>query len=308
MRNGRKVLSRKIIIAAAGWILCCGASSPLPPSPSPQTSPVTAFQPLAGYSSDPCYAAKNPEIANVCAQWKAADAAKSSADAAWWSVYIGGMGIALAAITMVAAIAAALFAKKAAYENKRSADAAHGANRPWLDVDLKLHGVCVSYDRKGYSLQIELIPLNSGNSPAVNVREHVECLFYDSIPKKPDADIFDLSNRDEALQKCSDEISSKINVEGGAGPTVFPSREEPLYIETFVPWDFEKGYPKDIAWLIAYLSYQFPDGSGETVKVFSIRSFGFPHYGDFEDMGNDAGASLKIDPVTRVWPKYGYVK
>lgn len=302
------MLSRKILIAAAGWLLCCGANNPVAPSPSPHASPATTFTPLAGYSSDPCYAAKNPEVANVCAQWKAADAAKSSADAAWWAVYIGGMGIALAAITMAAAIAAALFAKKAAYENKRSADAAHGANRPWLDVDLKSHGVSVSYDRKGYSLQIELTPINSGNSPAIDVREHAECLLYSNIREKCDADTFDMGYRDQAIQKCSNEVSAKIRIEGGTGPTVFPSRLEPLYIETFVPWDFEKGYPWPIAWLIVCLRYRFPEGIGETVKVFSIRSFGFPDLSDFESMGNKAGASVKIDPVTGVWPNYGYVK
>lgn len=271
-------------------------------------TPTSTFAPPPGYSADPCYDAKDQNVAAFCAQWKAADAAQSSADATWWTVYLGGSGLALAVITMAAAIAAAYFAKKAADETKRGADAAHNANRPWLDIDLKLHNVSVNFDRKGYCLQLELTPLNAGTSPATDVREHVECLLYDHIPSDDEASPFAFSGRDRGLQKCAATASSKLLDQRDAGPTVFPARDQPFYIETFVPWDWDSGYPTPIAWLIAGLRYSFPDGTGETIKVFSVRSFGFPDSGGFECLGNDVCASVKIDPVVTVWPRYGSVK
>lgn len=307
------MLTRKFVIVVISWLFLCANQSPAmranPSSvPTPSAIPVATFTPFSGYSSDPCYKAKNPDVAALCAQWKAADAAKSSADASWWTVYFAGLGVALAAITMAAAIAAAYFAKKAAYETKRSANAAHDANRPWLDVDLKLHGVCVNYDRKGYSLQLEVNPLNAGVSPAIDVREHARCLFYEVIPKDPDQSSFNLDARDQALQKCADSVAAKLHEKRDAGPTVFPARDQPLYIETFVPWNFSNGYPSDFAWLIVGLRYSFPEGSGETIKVFSVRSFGFPEQSGFECIGTEAFATVKADPIVTDWPRHGYVK
>jgi hypothetical protein len=171
-----------------------------------------------------------------------------------------------------------------------------------------LHGVCVNYDGKGYSLQLEVMPLNAGVSPAIDVREHVECVFYDHIPKDDDPDSFGLAARDRTLQKCAEAVAAKLREERDAGPTVFPARDQPFYIETFVPWDFNDGYPTAIAWLIVGLRYSFPEGVGETIKVFSVRSFGFPNHAGFECMGTKAFATVKTDPVVAAWPRYGYVK
>jgi hypothetical protein len=302
----------RIAIMGIGWLALCAAQSPVKapkagPTTAPRATPTATSKPFPGDSTDRCYNTADRDGANLCAQWKAAIAAESSADAAWWTVYFAGLGIALTVITMAAAIAAAYFAKRAADETKRGADAAHGANRPWLDIDLKLHGICVNYDRRGYSLQLEVIPLNAGASPAIDVREHVECVFYDNIPNN-DSNPFDFTSRDETLQNRVKDVAAKLREEREAGPTVFPAREQPFYIETFAPWDFDDGYPSAIAWLIVGLRYYFPEGVGESVKVFSVRSFGFPEYAGFECMGSEAFGSTKIDPVIAAWPRYGYVK
>ena len=306
------MITRNFVLIAAGWFLVCGAQFAAGhPNSSPRPTPgatSTAITPFPGYSIDPCYKSKDRDVADRCAQWKAADAAKSSADATWWTVYLAGLGIGLGTITMAAAIAAAYFAKKAADETKRGANAAHDANRPWLDVDLKLHSVCVNYDGKGYSLQLEVTPLNAGASPASDVREHVECLFYDQIPKDNDPYSLSFTGRDQALQKRAVAVAAKLGEERDAGPTVFPGRDQPFYIETFVPWDFNDGFPTALAWLIVGLRYSFPEGAGETIKVFSVRSFGFPNHGGFECMGTEPFATVKADPAVAVWPRYGYVK
>lgn len=307
------MLSQKFVLIVIGWLfLCANQSNAIRanPSPAPTRSDLSAttIKQVLGYSSDPCYNAKSADIAALCVQWKSADAAKSSADASWWTVYFAGLGIALAAITMAAAIAAAYFAKKAAYETKRSADAAHDANRPWLDIDVKLHGVAVNFDRKGYSLQLELNPLNAGISPAIDVREDAQCLFYDHISEDIDLSSFSFVARDKALQNYADAVAAKLREERDAGPTVFPARDQPLYSEVFVPWNFGDGYPSGPAWLIVGLRYSFPEGSGETIKVFSIRSFGFPGHSGFECIGTEAFSTVKTDPVVKPWPRHGYVK
>lgn len=312
LRNAQRMRIRYYMIGVT-WLLLCAANntatvSKAAPIVTLTTTPPAKFMPLRGYSTDPCYSAKDYDVGTFCAQWKAADAAKSAADANWWTVYFAGLGVALAGVTLVAAIAAAYFAKNAAYENKRSADAAHGANRPWLDVDIVLAGLSVNYDGKGYSLQIKLSPLNAGVSPAVDVREHVHCLLYDHIADNDGRDSMGLIERDRALQTATETVATKLSGERYSGPTVFPGRDQPLYVETFVPWDFKNGFPDDIAWLIVGLRYLFPEGSGETIKVFSIRSFGFPDHGGFECVGTKAFGSVEISPVVTPWPRFGYVK
>ena len=98
----------------------------------------------------PCEEGDNKRSSDLCAQWKAADAAKSAAGAAW---LFGLLGTLIGTLTLAAACAAAFFAKKAAdhtetgaNEAKRAADAAERAiessERPHLlmercDLNLK---------------------------------------------------------------------------------------------------------------------------------------------------------------------------
>lgn len=307
------MLALRFNIVLICWLFVCAAQQPPEDSKPSLTvkshaAPATTFTSFPGYSSDRCYSVHNRDVAASCAEWKAADAAKSSADATWWTVYIAGVGAALAATTMIAAIAAALFAKRAAFETQRSADAAHAANRPWLDMDLILHGIGVNYDCKGYSLQLEIIPINAGASPAIDVRQCAECLFYDHIPEDLESDTFAFTARDRALQTCADAAAVKLDGNCHAGLTVFPDRQNPLYTEVFVPWNLEDGFPSGIAWIIVGLGYSYPGGSGKTIKVFIVKSFGFLDKNDFESVGRQRFATAKIDPVLKVWPRHGLVK
>lgn len=78
--------------------------------------------------NEPCYNGIDRRNSDLCAQWKAADAAESAANAAW---VFGFLGALIGTMTLAAAAAAAWYAKKAAdhtaesvIEAKRSADAA----------------------------------------------------------------------------------------------------------------------------------------------------------------------------------------
>jgi hypothetical protein len=80
-----------------------------------------AEQPANSEIEQPCRAGIDRRSSDLCAQWKAADAAARSADAAWLFGYVGG-GIGL--LTLLAAGAAAFFARNAAIHTERGANAA----------------------------------------------------------------------------------------------------------------------------------------------------------------------------------------
>lgn len=73
----------------------------------------------------PCQKGEDDRTSDLCAQWKAAEAAASSADAAWLFGYVGS---AIGALTLFAAVAAAIYAA-------RAAKAAIGAERSFREAE-----------------------------------------------------------------------------------------------------------------------------------------------------------------------------
>jgi hypothetical protein len=123
---------RCIILAAFGWLIL--AASPLPgqspgnkhadtdPAVQPSSRDIAAAiqkQNEPSRNDQPCDKGKEDRHSNLCAQWKAADAAETSSDIALWSLIAGGV---IGLLTLAAATAAAYFARIAALETKRSAD------------------------------------------------------------------------------------------------------------------------------------------------------------------------------------------
>lgn len=71
----------------------------------------------------PCFPGQDDRMSDLCAQWKAADAATSAARATWLFGFLGsGIGL----LTFFAALYAALYAKEAASETRRGAEASEG--------------------------------------------------------------------------------------------------------------------------------------------------------------------------------------
>lgn len=130
----------------------------------------------------PCRHGNDNRASDLCAQWKAADAAESAANAAWW---IGVAGSLIAAFTLAAAWAAARWAKKAAIhteesavEAKRAADTAETALektteasqtdlRAWLTIDLQLVG-CRRH-KENAQVDVTIALKNIGKTPALRV-------------------------------------------------------------------------------------------------------------------------------------------
>jgi hypothetical protein len=76
----------------------------------------------------PCAPGEENRNSDLCAQWKAADAADESAEWAERMSLPIWLGAITGVLTLLAAVAAAVFAKSAAYHTKRSADAAVEVN------------------------------------------------------------------------------------------------------------------------------------------------------------------------------------
>lgn len=178
----------RIIAAIAGLILI-GANEPPKTSDKAETSNkqgeiANAINGIAtaiknpvetDQTTKPC--AKNSDNRNsdLCAQWKAADAATDSANWSWWQVLLGGGGIAIGLLTFAAAFKAAQYAKKAADETGRAADEAARS----VDVTRRigeaqarcyLSGVTGNFHVFGTGrVTAGVVVKNTGQSPAVNL-------------------------------------------------------------------------------------------------------------------------------------------
>lgn len=139
----------------------------------------------------PCTSGQENRNSDLCAQWKAADAAEKSAYWAAGTFWISVAGWVLGAGTMIAAVAAALFARQAAIhteagakEARRSADAAIISNTTAREIgeaqsvaypyfkDLKAMGGKGDDDleirAKQSGIMFFALIENAGNSPVLN--------------------------------------------------------------------------------------------------------------------------------------------
>lgn len=156
---------RGILTALAGLVLA-GAQPPQDSGENPQTQPAEQSQsepssadPAVEQSDEPpkndqpCRKGEDDRGSDLCAQWKAADAAQSAAEGTWW---LGGFTVLLSALTLGAAVAAAIFAARAA----RSGQA---QTRAYLVCE---GGEFTSYpEMMIYQFQVR----NVGQSPALNL-------------------------------------------------------------------------------------------------------------------------------------------
>jgi hypothetical protein len=112
---------------------------------------------------------------NLIESRRAAQAAEAGAVASAAQARIEAWSSAIGLLTLLAAVAAAWFAKKAANhtesgakEAKRSADLALTAQRPW--VDLEITEISMSSSKEEFTPDISLELKNLGDTPALNVQ------------------------------------------------------------------------------------------------------------------------------------------
>lgn len=117
-------------------------------------SPAKPYQP---YCENP----NSNSDADLCAQWAAVDQVAESNR-------LSSINLRLAIAAMVLTVVATYFLVRTFVENRRSADAAHDANRPWLELEIVRNGA-LSFTRNGASMDVEVAIHNRGASPATNV-------------------------------------------------------------------------------------------------------------------------------------------
>lgn len=119
----------------------------------------------------PCPKDKDNRNSDLCAQWKAADAAADSANASWSQFYLGIGGLAVGFFTLVAAGAAAVYSKLAASQTQRHADIAENSadniERPYLFPAVR---PTEAVPETGHPMRFSIIFQNYGRTPAKIVR------------------------------------------------------------------------------------------------------------------------------------------
>jgi hypothetical protein len=184
---------RSIIVAVIGWLTLIAAGPPKPNGQQPnQSTPSQTERPQipapveqrgeASDSDKPCKQGNDDRESDLCAQWKAADAAKSAADATW---LFGAFGTVVGGLTLAAAWSAAKWARKAAehtaesvIEAKRSADAAEEAMATTMsayEMQIRPYVAITTVDeedRLPFSREtiLKFAVKNFGQVPATNVR------------------------------------------------------------------------------------------------------------------------------------------
>jgi len=185
-------------------------------------------------TTKPCGKNEDNRSSDLCAQWKAADAARGSAIWAERTFWLGIGGLVVGFLTLIAAGAAAFFAHKAAVETQKGANAAIDAvtetrnanaiarealeeqDRPWLKVEAELSGILQIGLPKCPSVNVSIHVDNIGRSPAVKINVDVEVFINPSF--RCSARQRDISDR------------SRKNDKGIVSLTLFPGDK----IENFV--------------------------------------------------------------------------
>jgi hypothetical protein len=150
----------KLLGMCAVALVTCGAT------PSPATNaPVdqTAF---------PCAPGRDNRASDLCAQWKAADAA---AEAAKWSGLTGiftGVALLIGFGTLAAAVAAAIYARDAARHGSTAAEAATKSHEAFLDAEdawltLGFGDVMIISGTAPTYFSVATKVTNSGRAPAI---------------------------------------------------------------------------------------------------------------------------------------------
>lgn len=191
-----------------------------------------------GYNP-PCHEGQEDRQSDLCAQWKAADSAASAAHAGW---VFGTIGTAIGLLTLIAAGAAAKFARDAAIQTKRGADAADASvqsNRAWMTHHSLNIGVFTGYlGGRQVTNGMCMAPSwkNTGGSPAINVRIEYQQYFCPPGDEPPVFNPTFINDRIGAVVGSNDVQSPQLTPFGDGLTDEFRKREVVIYLYTRVTY------------------------------------------------------------------------
>lgn len=155
------------------------------------------------------------------------------------------------------------------WENKRAADAAHDANRPWIEGETPTE-VDMELTSDGVKLSADVGLLNHGDSPAINVLAQARLVAIRNIKQQGEnASTISRSRIEAAL----DEWERK---HGPRGKTIYPTRPDKTVVVAELPIDeirkAEGVPPEECIYLLAIgITYRFGGRKGRTVKAYLLR-------------------------------------
>lgn len=180
---------RHIVFALVGF-LTLAAAQPKGAAPGPKGAAdqniARAFENVASAlkrdnepskHDQPCDKGGDERSSDLCAQWYAADAAKSAADAAWW---LGTLGSIIGALTLAAAVGAAIYARDAAKHTREGNEIEKSAQRAWVTVVVSSGDIKIANGRLYFSYVITC--QNIGKTVAENFINIVNFKSCAAIP------------------------------------------------------------------------------------------------------------------------------
>jgi hypothetical protein len=157
-------------LAALSWVSSAAAVAQPSEPPSVNQQATTSID-------TPCRPGNDLRNSDLCAQWKAADAAAESAAWTGRMFWVSLFATLVGAGTLLAAFMAARYAKRAAEASQNSADIAKDAfiasERAWLKVDLHAESDLTYSSTGGLHLMVYLTIKNIGRTPALNVHTNM---------------------------------------------------------------------------------------------------------------------------------------
>lgn len=146
----------------------------------------------AGPIDEGCKSGGDIRTSDLCAQWKAADAASDGTRWAFWQVVLGGIGLGLGTFTMGAAVAAAIYAKRAANAAEGAIAIARSNSemelRAWVSLQVaEIGGFKIVNDMPHFTASLHAS--NLGQSPAKSVSITLSMIFGTGVREDIDATV-----------------------------------------------------------------------------------------------------------------------
>jgi hypothetical protein len=232
-------------------------------------------------------------------QYNQSDLVAQRQSALW--AYIMG----LAAVIGMALSALGVWLVKTTFDETRcSNEIARMAQRPWLDVQIKLHGIARA--EKGYALRIEMNVENLGQTPANHLRYAVDGFFLEDLDMGSPFEFGKLAGeRNDAIKSAAKRVRSANAAADPEGLTIFPQAIEPVFLEEVIAAGADK-QAHAVAWLVVGLKYSLGHKDGNTVRVFIVKSFGLPNETGFDSIGDWGLCYTDTDARIDVWERGGY--
>jgi hypothetical protein len=255
-----------------------------------------------------CERGKDDRKSDLCAQWKAADAAFDAAASGRQQVNIGIIGLILGAATMIAAIAAALYAKRAAVATEQtvqiSRDATNAAflvQRPWIDVEVTAKGFCLISGK--VDMRALVTTKNIGSAPATSLAIHCKAhiMTLDMAEDGPFSIESVFESRDRFISERVDATIERLRSSDKQLRGMFPGEIDDSYESFYMGESYQGDIP--CGFVVAAISYKFPGGRGETVKVFWIRYIDIQNTDDHPARATHSEVDMKLQP----WPQFGHI-